>query len=556
MEAGGLLVAGGVALAAGDWVAARDAFGELVGRGETAEGLAGLGTAHWWLGDIREAFTCWERAYAEFSRTDPAEAVQLAVGLSLLYVANAGNLAVARGWAARAVRLAEPLDVPVLTAWALLAKADTDDDSARAALAAEEAHRIALETKDHDLELCALSMRGSVLIDLGRVDAGTALLDEALAGALGGEGSSLDTVVFTSCLLMRCCVRGADFSRVVQWTRSLDGFIARYGCPYLNAVCRASYGAVLVSTGDWTRAEVELAAAAELAKESLPAVQAEAAAYLADLRLGQGRVREARQLLEGYEDHLAVRPVLAAAYLAGGEPATAVSYVRRQLDTTAGRHLEEARLREVLGEACLATGDREAAVIEGRRLAALGESTASVLITARAERLLGRALPDEVVGLLTTAQARFSRLEMPLESARTRMALATALAVEQQDRAEPVTEAGQLRPSGPAVAEARMALAVFEDLGATRDADAAAAWLRSAGAATARIGPRGVGVLTKRERDVLNLLAEGLPNPEIAARLYISRRTVEHHVANLLSKLGLRNRTEAAAFAMQELGRE
>lgn len=101
-----------------------------------------------------------------------------------------------------------------------------------------------------------------------------------------------------------------------------------------------------------------------------------------------------------------------------------------------------------------------------------------------------------------------------------------------------------------------MALAVFEDLGATREADAAAAWLRSAGAATARIGPRGVGVLTKRERDVLNLLAEGLPNPEIAARLYISRRTVEHHVASLLSKLGLRNRTEAAAFAMQELGRE
>ena len=57
MEAGGLLTAGGVALAAGDWVAARDAFGELVGRGETAEGLAGLGTAHWWLGDIREAFS-------------------------------------------------------------------------------------------------------------------------------------------------------------------------------------------------------------------------------------------------------------------------------------------------------------------------------------------------------------------------------------------------------------------------------------------------------------------------------------------------------------------
>jgi len=92
-----------------------------------------------------------------------------------------------------------------------------------------------------------------------------------------------------------------------------------------------------------------------------------------------------------------------------------------------------------------------------------------------------------------------------------------------------------------------MALAVFEDLGAALDADAAAAWLRAAGAGAARRGPRGVALLTKREYDVLAVLAEGLPNPEIAARLYISRRTVEHHVASILSKLGVQDRTEAAA---------
>jgi DNA-binding NarL/FixJ family response regulator len=90
-------------------------------------------------------------------------------------------------------------------------------------------------------------------------------------------------------------------------------------------------------------------------------------------------------------------------------------------------------------------------------------------------------------------------------------------------------------------------LTVFEDLGASRDADAAAAWLRAVGARAARVGPRGLELLTKRERDVLAVLAEGLPNPEIATRLYISRRTVEHHVASILSKLGVRNRTEAAA---------
>nr|WP_239062938.1 response regulator transcription factor [Streptomyces sp. SID13031] len=117
------------------------------------------------------------------------------------------------------------------------------------------------------------------------------------------------------------------------------------------------------------------------------------------------------------------------------------------------------------------------------------------------------------------------------------MALAIALAAEHPE---------------PAVSEARLALAVFEDLGASGDADRSAKWLRSAGVAAARVGPKGAGVLTKREQAVLQLLAEGLPNPEIAERLYISRRTVEHHVASLLSKLGLRNRTEAAAFVLHD----
>ena len=79
----------------------------------------------------------------------------------------------------------------------------------------------------------------------------------------------------------------------------------------------------------------------------------------------------------------------------------------------------------------------------------------------------------------------------------------------------------------------------------------AGALLRSLGAPV-RTGAKGVGVLTKREAEVLLLLGAGLSNPEIADRLYITRKTVETHVGNLLAKLGLRNRAEAAAYAMRE----
>jgi DNA-binding CsgD family transcriptional regulator len=94
--------------------------------------------------------------------------------------------------------------------------------------------------------------------------------------------------------------------------------------------------------------------------------------------------------------------------------------------------------------------------------------------------------------------------------------------------------------------------AILERLGAAREADAAARLLRGLGVA-GRTGPKGEGSLTKRETEILRLVAEGLSNAQIAQRLYLSRRTVENHVAHVLTKLGLTSRTQAVAYAMRHL---
>ncbi len=64
--------------------------------------------------------------------------------------------------------------------------------------------------------------------------------------------------------------------------------------------------------------------------------------------------------------------------------------------------------------------------------------------------------------------------------------------------------------------------------------------------------PPTVDPLTEREVDVLRLVAQGLSNQEIAARLVISERTAGTHISNILGKLHLANRTQAALYALRE----
>jgi non-specific serine/threonine protein kinase len=65
----------------------------------------------------------------------------------------------------------------------------------------------------------------------------------------------------------------------------------------------------------------------------------------------------------------------------------------------------------------------------------------------------------------------------------------------------------------------------------------------------------GVGALSPRENEVADLVAEGLSNPAIARRLYVSRPTVASHVGHILAKLGFSSRAQIAAWAAQRRAR-
>ena len=541
-----LLGAARDALERGDWAAARTSFEDALEQGESAETLLGLADTLIWLGETADAIRCYERAYAVArKRSDPAQAALATIGLYLLYRVSLANVAASRGWLARGVRLVDDFELGPLAGWVLLLRAHDVGDPAQAEDWSREARELGRALGDGDLELCALSQTGVALVERGRTDQGVALLDEALAASLGGEGGR-DTVVWTSCNMITCCSRAAEFERASQWIRVGDDFTERYGSPHLYSLCRLHLGNVLFSTGRWAEAERELHTAIEMSKRGERAIHVEALAKLAELRLCQGRLEEATRLVEGHDDEEATSFVLGAIHLAHGKPGLTLSIARRRLRALADGSLESAGMLELLSAAEIEQDALRAATASARRLAALGERLDSEVVVARGQRAVGRALVaagagDSAVPHLERALDAFVRLELRLDAGRSHLLLARALTRDDPDGA---------------IAEARAARACFEVLGANRDGDEAAAVLRALGVKGARFAPRGEGELTKREGEILELLAEGLSNRAMAERLFLSPKTVEHHVRSVLAKLDLTNRAEAAAYAVRHAERD
>jgi DNA-binding CsgD family transcriptional regulator len=133
--------------------------------------------------------------------------------------------------------------------------------------------------------------------------------------------------------------------------------------------------------------------------------------------------------------------------------------------------------------------------------------------------------------LLESALHDAEELDLVLDALWTRIDLGTALVETDRARAKAVL-----------TVDAETAT----EIGARTEQQLAERRLRALGVRTWRRGP-GSELLTERERAVARLIAAGASNPEIAQELFLSRKTVERHVSNLLRKVGVRNRAELAA---------
>ena len=235
---------GTAALEAGRWQEARAAFAAALAEKETPEALDGMGVALWWLGETRASIAHTERAYAEFRRaSDAVPAATAAMSLCVTWISNFDNHAAAGGWLARAERVLGDLDPNPLQGWLWLLRGYLEPDPGRARQLQQRVLELARATGDPDLELCALGDLGLTLVTQGRAEEGLALIDEAMAGTLGGEHRRLDTVVIASCDMLVACDLAGDLRRATQWCQSPTGSstaTAARSCTPAAARCTAA----------------------------------------------------------------------------------------------------------------------------------------------------------------------------------------------------------------------------------------------------------------------------------------------------------------------------
>jgi ATP/maltotriose-dependent transcriptional regulator MalT len=529
-------------LARGDWVGARARFEQALEHDESAVAFEGLSWAAWWLDDEEAVFAARERAFRLYRETDdPRGAARMATWLAVDELDFHGASAVASGWLARAHRLLQPVEIGPDHGWlafhdGYVARMDGDDAHALrlAAEAADTGRRFGVA----DLEMLGLALEGSTLVAGGNVELGMRRLDEATAVALEGEAAIPISGAWTFCFLVSACIAVLDHERAVEWCDRIAEFAERYGSRYMLAFCRAEYGAVDVARGRWDDAEELLVSSVDDFARSRPAWVGGPLVALAELRRRQGRREDASALLAEAGASGAAQVCRARLALDAGDPRAALELAQRSLrHGSANRVVGAWNALEVVARARIALGemDEAARAVEDLRaierlggtppLRAGADLVEGTLAVARGDLEGGRALLEDALD-------GFGRSGMPFEAARARIELAKCLLAANR--------------SSEAQREAGAAHAQLVELGASLEAARAVHVLESAGG----VGP-GSRPLSRRELEVLRLVARGRTNRQIAERLTVSEHTVHRHVANILRKLDTSSRAAAVARAAQ-----
>jgi ATP/maltotriose-dependent transcriptional regulator MalT len=501
--------------------------------------LERLATAAFLVGREDESAEAWARAHHErLGRGEAERAARCAFWLAFSLF-NRGELARGGGWVARARRVLAGREDGAehgYLLWLTAFQSIVEGDPAAARAGFEQAAALGDRWDEPDLAALGRVGAGRSLIRLGRSGPGAALLDEAMVAVETGELSPI-VVGDVYCTVLEGCQELFDLRRAQEWTAVLTAWCADQPdlVPY-RGQCLLHRAELLALRGAWPDAMEEARRAAGRLLEPTPHPAAGAAAYQeAELHRLQGETAEAEDAYRrasrwGREP----QPGLALLRLAQGQAAAARAAIRRALDEATDRP-DRCRLLPASVEIALAGGDLPAARDAADELArAAGDLDAPLLrATATAAQgavLLAEGDPRAALAALREAWAAWRELEAPYEAARTRVLIGLACrALGDRDSAAMELDA------------ARWA---FQRLGAAPDRERleALAGRDPAGAA---------GGLTAREAEVLRLVATGRTNRAIAAELVLSERTVDRHVSNIFTKLGVASRAAATAWAYE-----
>jgi DNA-binding CsgD family transcriptional regulator len=481
-----------------------------------------------------EAVEILERAHhAYLEKAETARAAYCAgwIGMTLFYNGAVGP---AGGWIARTHRLLE--DVPEETSvhgYALLPEVfrhEAAGDLDAAAAVAGRAAEIGKRHGDPDLMALAIHAQGHMLVLAGRASEGLTLLDEAMVTVRTAALSPF-VVGIVYCGVILACQAGFEVGRAREWTLELTRWVEEQrDLIAFRGRCLVHRAEILQLGGSWSEALEEARLAAERFVETKNPAAGLALYRQGELLRLRGEFDSAEQAYRdasrnGWEP----QPGLAQLRLAQGKREAALAAIRRA-NTEVAEPLKRATLLPAQVEIALAVDEIEearAACLELLRLAEQYESRMLDAIVAHAQGALALAEgdPSAALGRLRHAQGIWLELDAPYEVARTRELIAHTCSALGDD------EAGGL--------ELEAARELFESLGAAPDL------ARMSAPAVSKYG------LSKRELEVLRLVASGRSNREIAATLVISEHTVARHLQNIYAKLGLSSRAAATAFAFE-----